>query len=126
MYYIYGISRSSLLIESTDSMIVYIFAVTDVLIYKRVGMFDLKIDQYRVSTATAKYKVGLKILYPFGIVLSVNIAASIIALLLMLSGDIEENPGPGEEHRYVQYYCAANNIIIIHYALYYWCRSRLQ
>ena len=85
--------------------------MTNVLIYKRVGTFDLKIDQYQVSTA--KYKGGLKILCPFGIVLSVNVAASIIASLLMLSGDIEENPGPGEEYCCVQYYCAANTLRIV-------------
>ena len=57
--------------------------------------FDLRIDQYR--GLTAKNRGDLKISYLFGIVLSV--AASVTASLLMLSGDIEENPVPGKEHR---------------------------
>ncbi len=68
-------------------------AVTGVLMYKRVKMIDLKIDQYRSSALNGG---NLKISYLFGIILSV--AASVIASLLMLSGDIEENPGPSEEH----------------------------
>ena len=65
-----------------------------ILIGKQVKTFDLKIDQHR--RLTTKTKGDLRILYLFD--LAVSVAASVIASLLLLSGDIEQNPGPGKEH----------------------------
>ena len=74
-----------------------IIALLRVLINKQVEVFDLKLDQN--ESLLAKRRKDLRILYLVNTILGItlSVTASIIASLLLLSGDIEENPGPGKE-----------------------------
>ena len=68
-----------------------------ILINKRVEIVDLKFDQN--GSVVTKRREDLRILYLVSCILDValSVAASVIASLLLLSGDIEQNPGPGKE-----------------------------
>ena len=68
-----------------------------VLINKRVEIVALKFDQN--GNLVTKRREDLKILYLVNCIFDVAlaVAASVIASLLLLSGDIEQNPGPGKE-----------------------------
>ena len=68
-----------------------------VLINKRVEIVDMKFDQN--GSLVTKRREDLKILYLVNCIFDValSIAASVIASLLLLSGDIEQNPGPGKD-----------------------------
>ena len=72
-----------------------VLSVFRILTNKEVEVFDLKID--RNGSYLTKKREDLRILYLVNCILdvSLSIAASVIAFLLLLSGDIEENPGPG-------------------------------
>ena len=66
------------------------------MINKQVEIFDLKCNQN--GNLVVKRREDLRILYVMSCILDValSVAASVIASLLLLSGDIEQNPGPGE------------------------------
>ena len=72
-----------------------VLSVLPILTSRQVEIYNLRIDQKgRVM------KKDLKILCLLKCVLDVamSIAASVIVSLLLLSGDIEQNPGPGKEY----------------------------
>ena len=68
-----------------------------VLINKRVEIVDVNFDQN--GNLVTKTREDLKILYLMNCIfdIALSVAASVIASLLLLSGDIEQNPGPGKE-----------------------------
>ena len=71
-----------------------VLSILPILTSRQVEIYNLRIDQKgRVM------KKDLKILCLLKCVLDVamSIAASVIVSLLLLSGDIEQNPGPGKE-----------------------------
>ena len=74
-----------------------ILSLLRILITKRVEIIDLKFDQ--TGSVVTKRREDLRILYLVNSILDValSVAASVIASLLLLSGDIEQNPGPGKE-----------------------------
>ena len=74
-----------------------VLSILPVLTSKQVEIFDVKIDQK--GTLVKKRRKDLKMLCLLKCVLDVamSIAASVIVSLLLLSGDIEQNPGPGKE-----------------------------
>ena len=78
-----------------------VLSVLSILTNRQVEIRDLKIDQKgRIM------KKDLKILRFLKCVLDIalSIAASVIVSLLLLSGDIEQNPGPGKEHCCIHIY----------------------
>ena len=62
---------------------------------KKVEIFDIEFDQ-KGSTVKTKSKYSKTVLFLLKCVLDVamSIATSVIVSLLLLSGDIEQNPGP--------------------------------
>ena len=62
---------------------------------KKVEIFDIEVDQ-KGSTVKKRRNYLKTVLFLFKCVLDVamSIAASVIVSLLLLSGDIEQNPGP--------------------------------
>ena len=62
---------------------------------KNMEIFDIKVDQ-KGSTVKKRRNYLKTVLFLFKCVLDVamSIAASVIVSLLLLSGDIEQNPGP--------------------------------
>ena len=74
-----------------------ILSLLRILITKRVEIIDLKFDQN--GSVVTKRLEDLRILYLVNCILDValSVAASVVASLLLLSGDIEQNPGPGKE-----------------------------
>ena len=73
---------------------VRILSLLWVLINKQVEIVALKF-----GSLVIKRREDLRILYLVNCILDValSVAASVIASLLLLSGDIEQNPGPGKE-----------------------------
>ena len=71
-----------------------VLTVLPILTSKQVEIFDLTIDQKR--SIVKKRRKNLKIFCLLKCILdtAVSITASVIVSLLLLSGDIEQNPGP--------------------------------
>ena len=74
-----------------------ILSLLRILINKQVEIVDLKFDQ--TGSIITKRRDDLRILYLVNSILDIalSVAASVVASLLLLSGDIEQNPGPGKE-----------------------------
>ena len=87
-----------------------ILSLLRILITKRVEIIDLKFDQ--TGSVVTKRREDLRILYLVNSILDValSVAASVIASLLLLSGDIEQNPGPGKEGCCVHIYSFKDGI----------------
>ena len=60
----------------------------------------VEITDFKNKGSVTKRREDLRILHLINCTLDValSISASVVASLLLLSGDIEENPGPGKEH----------------------------
>ena len=71
-----------------------VLSLLRILTCKKVEIFNLKFDQN--GSYLTKKREDPRILYLVNCVLDValSVAASVIAFMLLLSGDIEENPGP--------------------------------
>ena len=74
-----------------------ILSLLRILINKQVEIVDLKFDQ--TGSIVTNRREDLRILYLVNSILDIalSVAASVVASLLLLSGDIEQNPGPGKE-----------------------------
>ena len=83
-----------------------------VLINKRVEIVDVKFEQN--GSLVTKRREDLRIQYLVNSMLdtALSVAATVIASLLLLSGDIEQNPGPGKEQRTLYSY---NNIVYFYW-----------
>ena len=81
-----------------------------ILINKRVEIVDADFEQS--GSIVTKRRDVFMLLYLVNSILDVvlSVAATIIASLLLLSGDIEQNPGPGKEEHC--YNCACSNCIL--------------
>ena len=68
-----------------------------ILINKRMEIVDVKLKQN--GTLMTKRREDLTKLYLVNSILDIilSVAATIISSMLLLSGDIEQNPGPGKE-----------------------------
>ena len=75
-----------------------------ILISKRVEIIDLEFDQN--GSIVTRRREDLRILYLMNCVFddALSVATSVIAALLLLSGDIEQNPGPGKERCCIKVY----------------------
>ena len=75
-----------------------------VLIDMRVEIVDVKVEQS--GSLVTERRDDLRILYLVNSLLDValSVAATVIASLLLLSGDIEQNPGPGKTNCYIHVY----------------------
>ena len=71
-----------------------VLSILLILTSRKVEIFDLKIDQN--GSAVKRGRKYLKIFCLLKCVLdvAVSVAVSVIVSLLLLSGDIEQNPGP--------------------------------
>ena len=71
-----------------------VLTIVEIFIHKQVEIFDAKINKKR--SIIKERRKDLKILCLLKCVLNValSVAASVIVSLLLLSGDIEQNPGP--------------------------------
>ena len=75
-----------------------------ILINKRVEIVDVNFEQS--GSIVTKRRDDFMILYLVNSILDVvlSVAATVIASLLLLSGDIEQNPGPGKTNCYTHVY----------------------
>ena len=75
-----------------------------VLINMRMEIVDVKVEQS--GSLVTERRDDLRILYLVNSLLDVALsaAATVIASLLLLSGDIEQNPGPGKTNCYIHVY----------------------
>ena len=72
-----------------------VFSLLSILTSGQVEIYNLRIDQKgRVMKKDLKILCFLKCILD----VAMSIAASVIVSLLLLSGDIEQNPGPGKEY----------------------------
>ena len=64
-----------------------------------------KLVKIKTKGLVTKRRDDLRILHLINCILDValSVSASVVASLLLLSGDIEENPGPGKEHRCINF-----------------------
>ena len=72
-----------------------------VLINKRMEIVDVKLKQN--GTLMTKRREELTKLYLVNSILDIilSVAATVLSSLLLLSGDIEQNPGPGKEQYFL-------------------------
>ena len=93
MYAILYPIHTAMIIHALDMKRVSVLIIT--LTSKKVEIFDIEVDQ-KGSTVKKKRNYLKTVLFLFKCVLDVamSIAASVIVSLLLLSGDIEQNPGP--------------------------------
>ena len=85
-----------------------------ILINKRVEIVNVNFEES--GSIVTKRRDDFMILYLVNSILDVvlSVAATIIASLLLLSGDIEQNPGPGKEEQcYIQLYLFQLYIVIV-------------
>ena len=75
-----------------------------ILITKRVEIVDVKFEQS--GSFPTKRREDLMIHYLVNSILDValSVTSTVIATLLLLSGDIEQNPGPGKTNCYIHVY----------------------
>ena len=80
------------------------------LINKRVEIVDVNFEQS--GSIVTKRRDVFMLLYLVNCILDVvlSVAATVTASLLLLSGDIEQNPGPGKEEHC--YNCACSIVIV--------------
>ena len=74
-----------------------IFSLLRILIKKRVKVVDLKSDQNRSLAVNKRENLRMLCIVSCILDVALSVAASVIASFLLLSGDIEQNPGPGKE-----------------------------
>ena len=81
-----------------------------ILVNKRVEIVDVNFEQS--GSIVTKRRDVFMLLYLVNCILDIvlSVAATIIASLLLLSGDIEQNPGPGKEEHC--YNCACSIVIV--------------
>ena len=87
-----------------------------ILITKRVEIVDDKFEQS--GSLQAKRREDLMIQHLASSILDVvlSVAATVISSLLLLSGDIEQNPGPGKTNCYIHVYSKPfTNLLICWY-----------
>ena len=86
------VTHTAMIIHALD--VRRVLSILPVVTSKQVEIFNIKIDQKGVLVK--KRRNDLKILCLLKCVLDVamSISASVIVSLLLLSGDIEQNPGP--------------------------------
>ena len=84
---------TAMIMHALDMKRVSVLIIT--LSSKKVEIFDVEFDQ-KGSTVKERRNYLKTVLFLFKCVLDVamSIAASVIVSLLLLSGDIEQNPGP--------------------------------
>ena len=86
------LTHTAMIVHALDMQ--RVLCVLAILTCNQVEIFKIKIDQK--GTLVGKRRKDLKILCLLKCVLdvAVSISASVIVSLLLLSGDIEQNPGP--------------------------------
>ena len=64
---------------------------------KQAVIFDIEVDQTRSMVTIRREDLTISYLVNCILDVALSVAASVVASLLLLSGDIEQNPGPGKE-----------------------------
>ena len=75
-----------------------------ILITKRVEIIDVKFEQSGSLQTKRREDVTIQFLVNSVLDVALSVAATVISSLLLLSGDIEQNPGPGKTNCYIHVY----------------------
>ena len=87
-----------------------------ILITKRVEIIDVKFEQSGSLQMKRREDVTIQFLVNSVLDVALSVAATVISSLLLLSGDIEQNPGPGKTNCYIHVYSKPfTNLLICWY-----------
>ena len=75
-----------------------------ILITKRVEIVNVKFEQSGKLLTKGREDLTIQFLVNSILDVALSVAATVIATLLLLSGDIEQNPGPGKTNCYIHVY----------------------
>ena len=89
-----------------------------ILITKRVEIIDVKFEQSGSLQTKRREDVTIQFLVNSVLDVALSVAATVISSLLLLSGDIEQNPGPGKTNCYIHVYSKPFTNLPIHWYMY--------
>ena len=81
-----------------------VLTLLSILITKRVEIVNVKFEQSGKLLTKRREDLTIQFLVNSILDVALSVAATVIATLLLLSGDIEQNPGPGKTNCYIHVY----------------------